>query len=117
MLSREVKHAALQPTPGPLLYYSLDTTQYTSWQRVVDSLAALRPERTLREVDIATFLDKIRQDTTNPAFEVVEYLEDILISHPIPMLSMTQARRAAGGLVDCQISEQLLKLYIQYACS
>ncbi|TBU46726.1 male sterility protein-domain-containing protein [Dichomitus squalens] len=117
MLFREIEHATSQPAPGPLRYYTLDTTQYTPWQRVVDSLVALKPERRLKRVPMAKFLDEVRKDTENPAFEVAEHLEDLLVAHPIPMLSVTQARRAAGNLVDCEISEQLLRSYVRYACS
>lgn len=117
ILLREIGHAAAHPAPGPVRYYTLDTTQHTPWQRVVDSLAALKPEHELKKVAMSTFLAEVRKDPTSPAFAVADHLEDLLVSHPIPMLSVTQARRAAGDLVDCEINEEVLERYVSYACS
>ncbi|KAI1787647.1 male sterility protein-domain-containing protein [Ganoderma leucocontextum] len=113
----EIEHAVSHPAPGPVRYYTLDTTRYTPWQRVVDSLSAFQPGRQLKKVPMSTFLAEVRKDPASPAFAVAEYLEDFLVSHPIPMLSVTQARRAAGSLVDCEIGEQTLNNYVCYACS
>ncbi|PIL30035.1 transporter [Ganoderma sinense ZZ0214-1] len=117
ILLREIEHAALHPAPGPVRYYTLDTTQFTPWQRVVDALAAFAPDREWKKVTMSAFLAEVRKDPTSPAFAVAEYLEDLLVSRPIPMLSVTQARRAAGSLVDCEIYEETLISYVRYACS
>ena len=83
----------------------------------MDSFTAFKPDRGLEKVSMSTFLTEVRNDPTSPAFAVAEYLENLLVSNPIPMLSVTQARCAAGDLVDCEISEEVLKRYIHYACS
>ena len=83
----------------------------------MDALAAFDPERQLKKVSMGAFLAEVRKDPTSPAFTVAEYLDDLLVSHPIPMLSVTQARRAGGGLVDCEIDDQTLHNYVRYACS
>lgn len=117
ILFREVAHAAAQPAPGPLRYYTLDNASSTPWQRVVDALVSFGGEkRPLREVSMGTFLDAVRLDPSNPAFEVVEYLEELLVTSPVPPLDSTQARCAAGNLLDCEIGDELVRTYVRYAC-
>ncbi|KAI0757749.1 male sterility protein-domain-containing protein [Daedaleopsis nitida] len=117
ILFREVEHAAAQPGPGPIRYYTLDNASYMPWQRVVDALAAFRGEKhPLKEVPMGAFLDAVRQDPSSPAFEVVEYLEELLVTSPVPPLDATQARCAAGDLLDCEIGDDLVRTYVQYAC-
>ncbi|KAM5536364.1 hypothetical protein V8D89_009962 [Ganoderma adspersum] len=113
----EIGHAAAHPAPGPVRYYTLDTSRDTPWRRVVDSLAAFEPGRELKKVPMSTFLAEVRKDATGPAFAVAEYLDGLLVSHPVPKLSVTEARRAAGDLVDCGIGEEVLSRYVRYACS
>ncbi|KAI0752413.1 male sterility protein-domain-containing protein [Daedaleopsis nitida] len=117
ILCREVGHAAAQPAPGPIRYYTLDNASHTPWRRVVDALAAFRGEsHPLEEVSMSVFLDAVRQDSSSPAFEVVEYLEELLVTSPVPPLDTTQARCAAGNILDCDIGDELALKYVQYAC-
>ncbi|KAM5530718.1 hypothetical protein V8D89_015611 [Ganoderma adspersum] len=109
ILLREIRQAATHPTPGPVRYYTLETSRCTPWRRVVDPLAAFEPDGELKKVPMSTFLAEVRKDATSSAFAVAEYLDDLLISHPVPKLSVTQARRVAGDLVDCEIGEEVLK--------
>ncbi|RDX45075.1 hypothetical protein OH76DRAFT_1028834 [Lentinus brumalis] len=117
ILFREVSHACSQPAPGPLRYYTLDNALSTPWQHVIDALAVYRGERPLREVPMGVFLDQVRKHPDSPAFEVVEHLEDLLVTSPVPPLDATQARKASGDLVDCEISPELALTYVRYACS
>ena len=41
ILFREVAHAAAQPAPGPVRYYTLDNALAVPWRAVVDALALL----------------------------------------------------------------------------
>ena len=71
----------------------------------------------MRKVSMDAFLAEVRKDPASPAFAVAEYLEDLLVSRPIPMLSVTQARCAAGSLIDCKIDKSTLISYVRYVCS
>ena len=117
ILFREVSHAFMQSTPGPLRYYTLDNVLSTPWQRVIDALTTYRSDRPLKEVPMDVFLDEVRKHPDSPAFEVVEYLEDLLVTSPIPPLDVTQARKASGDLVECEIRPDLALTYVRYACS
>ena len=66
---------------------------------------------------MGVFLDEIRKHPDIPAFEVVEYLEELLVTNPVPPLDATQARKASGDLVDCEITPELALTYVRYACS
>lgn len=126
ILFREVEYAAAQPAPGPIRYYTLDNVASTPWQAVVRALAdlhsheskdQLRARAPLKEVPMGVFLDAVRGDASSAAFEVAEYLEELLVVSPLPPLDTTEARRAAGDLVECEITEGLLRMYVRYACT
>ena len=117
ILFREVEHAATQRGPRPLLYYSLDNALETPWSRVATALQMLHPGRSMREVPLREFLDEVRKDPRNAAYEVADVLEDLLVTSPVPPLATFHARVAAGNLVDCELSGELLNSYVRYACA
>lgn len=53
----------------------------------------------------------------NPAFKVLEFLEDCVSARLLPTLDTTKSRQAAGGLVDYEIDEGLVKTYVRFACA
>ena len=71
----------------------------------------------MREVPLKEFLDAVREDTESTAYEVVEVLEELLSTKPVPPLATSRARAAAGDLVDSKIGDELLLRYVRYACA
>ena len=71
--------------------------------------------RPMRAVPLKTWLDRLRKDPSNPAYPVLDQYEQLLFMKPV--LETDEARRAAGGLVDCEVDLELLGRYVQYACT
>ena len=62
------------------------------------------------------WISRLSSDGTTLTTEVKDLIKEYLTSGRRPVLDTTMARKAAGQLVDVTLMDEVLDLYVGYAC-
>ncbi|KAJ7766309.1 acetyl-CoA synthetase-like protein [Mycena maculata] len=101
-------HSSVQPT-----FYNLENSVPTPWSLVANSISKLY---ILPIVPAVQWLKRVRKHTDHPANKLLPFFEEYVQGAGMPPLQLHHAREAAGNLVDCAVDEELVKVYVEYAC-
>jgi hypothetical protein len=115
-----VKHAASNATER-LTFFNLENGVAAPWNAVVDAVrSASSPTKPMRVVPHSEWLDKVRKSPETPAFPVVDYFAEYMVSgtgRSLPVLSTLETRKVVGDIIDFHIDEDYIKNCVSYACA
>jgi hypothetical protein len=103
-----------------MAYFSLENAKSTPWSAIVESVCSnASMDRPIHVVSPAEWFEKLSTNVDSPAYPVLDYLEEYILSssrRSLPVLSTAKARTVVEDLIDYDIYEDLIKLYVAYAC-
>ncbi|KAF9065017.1 hypothetical protein BDP27DRAFT_1405045 [Rhodocollybia butyracea] len=107
------KHSSLPDNHSLVTFYHLENNVSTPWSAIVQALTEFRSVNPVLPVSVDKWLDAVR--SSNIGGSLMWFFEDHL-SSGMPKLDTTNATRFSESLLDCEVDNTLIKLYIQYAC-
>ncbi|KAA1477168.1 hypothetical protein DENSPDRAFT_786302 [Dentipellis sp. KUC8613] len=106
------------PSPGSTSYYNLETSVSLPWTKVVDVISKFPSEGALDKIPASNWLDKVKAaPSDNPAKRLLEFFEGFVQNETMPPLDVRKARSVAGALVDYEVTDDLIRAYVGYACA
>lgn len=104
-------------------YYHLENEQSTSWKTVVDAIRAFThgsgSRSSVESVNMADWLRQAesRAEEGSNVSHLLEFYETYVDGSLMPPLDLTHARLAARDLVHTLVGQELVELYVAFACA
>lgn len=99
-----------------MTYYNLENAQPTSWSRVTSALARGAKNKNMVLVATDEWISRIPKDGTTSTTELLDFIDDYLNTKRLPVLDSANVRKAAGELAGLELTDEILDLYVAYAC-
>ena len=90
-----------------------------TWLEIVRGIEAAKASSGIRLVPVCEWLESARSHCSNSETSsvLIELIDRLVFRSPLPKLSTKQAKMVTGKLLDYRYQEDLLKRYVDYACS
>ncbi|KAA1471368.1 acetyl-CoA synthetase-like protein [Dentipellis sp. KUC8613] len=98
-------------------FYHLENALSTPWSLVSSAIASSLSAsgKPARLVSTSEWLRGVRVRPEDPVAPLLEFFESYA-RRPMPVLDMSQTRGVVGTRVECGVSEELVRRYVEYAC-
>lgn len=104
-----------------LTVYSLENGRSTSWRDVTNAIIDfginVSPQAKPKLVDMKEWLHEASQVPESPVFHLLEFFETYVQGKFTPPLDLKYSKQAAGNLLDHDISEEVVRSYVAFACA